>query len=136
MTTKSDRRKTELARIHALKNELGLDDDTYRDLLEQVTGARSAGALDERGRAKVLDRLRSLGAKGHKGTPHNLNSPERGPLLQKIEALLADQRLPWSYAVGIARQMYGREKLEFCDQNQLRGVVTALVKRQKKESLS
>lgn len=133
-TTPDPKRKRELARIHCSKTELGLDDETYRDLLEQVVGVRSASKLDAVGRGKVLDRLRKLGAKGYRGKPHNMTSPERGPLLAKIEALLADQKLPWAYGDAIARQMFRRDRLTFCGVDQLNAVVVALTKRQQKEA--
>lgn len=132
--TSDPKRKTELARIHATMAELGMDDETYRDMLEQVVGVRSASKLDRAGRAKVLDRLRALGAKGTpKGRPHNMDSAERGPLLSKVEALLADQKLSWAYGDAIARQMYRRDRLTFCDTDQLRAVVVALTKRAAKQ---
>lgn len=131
--TPDPKRKTELARIHATKAELGMDDDTYRDMLQSVVGVRSTAKLDRAGRAKVLDRLRALGATGTpRGRPHNMNTPARAPLLSKIEALLADQKLPWSYADAIARQMYRRDRVTFCDETQLTALVVALTKRQAK----
>ncbi len=47
-----DRKK--LAIIHITKKELGLDDQQYRDLLEQATGVRSAKELDEEGFRKLM----------------------------------------------------------------------------------
>ncbi len=38
----NDGRTGLISKIHVAKKELGLDDDTYRDLLERVTGQRSA----------------------------------------------------------------------------------------------
>lgn len=130
------RRRKELAKIHVLTKSAGLDEDTYRDVLERLTGQRSAARLTDAQRATVLDHLQKLtaGKRTYPGRPHNITHSDRSPLLTKVEALLADQGLPWSYAAGIARQMYQREKLEFCDQRQLRGVITALVKRQQKEA--
>lgn len=130
------RRRKELAKIHVLSKAAGLDEDSYRDVLERLTGQRSAAQLTAKQRVRVLDYLKALtgGTRTYPGRPHNITHSDRSPLLTKVEALLADQGLPWSYAASIARQMYQREKLEFCDQRQLRGVITALTKRQKKEA--
>lgn len=107
------RRKSELGKIHLAKKQLGMDDDTYRAMLHQVGGVDSAAALDDRGRAKVLDHLRKAGFKAtprkhvgqYPGTPHNI---ERLPeYVAKVEALLADMKLPWSYADAIARNITG-----------------------------
>lgn len=70
---KDDRTKL-LAKIHVAKKQLGLDDDTYRDLLERVTGKRSAGELEERELLAVLNAFREAGWKGatapRSGKPH------------------------------------------------------------------
>lgn len=55
------RRKPELALIHTAKRALGLDDDQYRDLLEEWTGKRSAGALSPAQRQTVIEHLRRMG---------------------------------------------------------------------------
>lgn len=41
--------KKKLALIHIVKRELNLSDQEYRDILQQVTGVRSAKDLDEKG---------------------------------------------------------------------------------------
>ncbi|MHB8382722.1 MAG: phage protein GemA/Gp16 family protein [Candidatus Binataceae bacterium] len=50
-----------MAAIHTGAKALGLDDMLYRDLLERVTGARSAAGLDGEQRRAVLDEMRRLG---------------------------------------------------------------------------
>lgn len=57
----TSRRNTDLAKIHLAAKQLGMDDDTYRDLLQQVTGARSAKGLRPRQVAAVLQRFEQLG---------------------------------------------------------------------------
>ncbi len=47
-----DRKK--LAVIHIVKRELGLADEEYRDILEKVTGVRSARDLDEAGFRRLM----------------------------------------------------------------------------------
>jgi phage gp16-like protein len=127
-------KQAELAKIHIAKKELGMDDDTYRAMLKQLTGFTSSKDLNAFERRKVLEHLKKAGFKGnHPGKPHNLpsNSP-RSAKLGKIEALLADGKKPWAYAVAIAKQMYGKERLEFCADEELTGIITALVKDQNK----
>lgn len=50
-----------LAAIHVAKKQLGLDDDTYRDVLERVTGKRSAKFLTVAEGGRVLEEMRRLG---------------------------------------------------------------------------
>lgn len=57
------RRLADLARIHSAKKALGWDDDTYRDVLQQVCGVRSAKDLDGPRRALFLRHLERCGWK-------------------------------------------------------------------------
>ncbi|SFF05311.1 gp16 family protein [Nitrosomonas sp. Nm166] len=130
-TTKELKRKRELAQIHIAKSDLGLDDDTYRAMLLDVAGVTSAADLSARGRRDVLERFISKGwtNKKHRRGKSPNTAAWKAPLMSKIGALLADQKLPWSYANGIAKQMYKIAKVDWCDEKQLRGIITALVKR-------
>src|SRR3712207_2796352 len=97
-----DTRKRELAQIHIAKKELGLDDETYRDMLWSIGRVRSSGDLDFTGRKKVLAHLKSRGFKVRPSTKHlvdrprNMDDVDRGPSLRKIEALLTDTGRPWT----------------------------------------
>lgn len=42
-----ERRWRDLAAIHAGAKQLDMDEDTRRDLIERLTGHRSAGSLDK-----------------------------------------------------------------------------------------
>lgn len=130
------RRNAQLAAIHVAKKQLGLDDDTYRAMLWAVARVHSAADLDAYGRRQVLDHMRSRGAAQRRprvgrypGRPHNTDEQ---PQLRKIEALLADMRLPWSYADAIARQMYRVERVAWLHGDQLGSVITALIKERAK----
>jgi phage gp16-like protein len=120
------RNRAELAKIHLLAKGAGLDDDAYRDLLQRLTGMRSAKDLDEGGRAKVLDHLSRLSGQqpGYQGKrPHNLRAK---PELAKIEAFLAEAKRPWEYANAMAKHMYGVDEARWCSPDQLRGLIAAL----------
>lgn len=126
-------RRDELAVIHIRKGQLGLDDETYRDLLERVAGVRSAKALDAAGRAKVLDELARLGAKPYRGRKRRrkVNAPEeKARLIAKIEAMLAEAERPLEYAEAILRKMTKHEHrtpLAWASPPQLHDIVAALV---------
>jgi phage gp16-like protein len=125
-------RTRDLRRIHTGRRALNLDDDTYRDLLERVTGQRSAGLLTAPQRRAVIDEFNRLGFK-----PPDHRRPGRAPedrvrLMGKIEALLADAGRPWAYVDGMVKRMFDLESLRFCDAEQLRKIVAALVYDQKR----
>lgn len=134
------RRRGELAAMHVRKGQLGLDDETWRDLLERVAGARSAKALDAAGRAKVLDELLRLGAKPCRGRKRRRtpDAPqEKRRLIAKIEAMLAEAGRPVEYAEAILRKMTRHEHktpLAWASPPQLRDVVAALVYDRKRRS--
>lgn len=67
MATATQIRNSELAQIHLAAKELGLDRDTYEDMLFSVARVRSAGSLDWAGRKKVLDHLKARGWKKKPG---------------------------------------------------------------------
>lgn len=58
-------RNNQLAMIHIAKKQLGLDDDTYRDIVRLVSNGResSAGELDYAERNKLLEHFKSRGFK-------------------------------------------------------------------------
>ena len=49
-----------LAQIHIAKKELSLTDDSYRDLLERVTGQRSSKGMTAQKKNAVLDEFKRL----------------------------------------------------------------------------
>lgn len=58
---------------------------------------------------------------------------EKQPLVSKVHAILADLKLPWSYADGIALQMHGIRVVEWCTKKQLNDVVIALIAEQRRQ---
>jgi phage gp16-like protein len=127
-------RNKELAKIHALKKQLNLDDETYRAVLGNQVGLNSAALLNRGQRLTVIKHFQEqLGKTLFDGKPHNLAQNSQ---LKKIEALLTVQKKPWSYAHAIAKRMYKKANLVFCTPSELRGVITALVKVGEKEAMA
>ena len=132
-------RDRSLARIHILKKDAGLDDDTYRDVLWVHGQVRTAAKLDTHGRDKVIKHLEGLikrmgkSVAPAKARPNNTDTRGREEL-QKIEALLTDAGLPWAYALSILkRQTNGRvERIEFADGAARAAVIAALDRAAKK----
>ena len=123
--------KSHLAKIHIARQQLGMDDDTYRAMLQSVAGVRSSKDLDKAGYDRVMKHLIKCGFQPKPSPKHGKRpDPKKGsrPLIDKIEAQLADAGRPWAYAHAMAKRMYKVEKLEWCTEEQLRGIVTALAK--------
>lgn len=154
MPTADPTRPRDLKLIHAAARQMGWDEDTYRAILERVTGKTSAADLAPRQRKQVLDEFARLGWQAKKAKSHRAPNPAprlapspgagagegggggdlplTGPgwgkdrLLAKIGALLADAGRGWAYADGCARNMFKLESVRFCDPDQLRRLVAAL----------
>jgi phage gp16-like protein len=126
------------AKIHIARQQLGMDDDTYRAMLQRVAGVDSSTRLTAVAAAKVLSEFERLGFRAKalktKGKPHNFDQlPE---MITKIEAQLADMGLPWSYADGIAKQMWGVQRMAWTRQpKQLKAIIAALSVEQEKRGL-
>lgn len=119
-------RRADLAKIHVLAKNLGLDRDLYRDVVRMVTGADSAADLDAAGRRKLIAHFKARAGSRpthHAGAPRTI---DQRPMLRKIEALLADAKRPWAYAEAVAQRICRRERLEFCSDGDLRAVIAAL----------
>ena len=122
--------KNNLAKIHIAKKELGMDDDTYRAMLQNVAGVRSAKELNAAGAAKVLAHLQRCGWKpktaakvGRKPKP----PAGRAAVMGKVEALLAEAKRPWEYAHAMALRMFQVEKVDWLDDQQLQKLMAALI---------
>lgn len=127
--TASDIRKSELAMIHMAKAKLGLDDDTYRAMLESLTGKTSAADLDFAGRKKVIDHLKASGFKptSKPGVRTMRPAKDKQDLIAKIRAqLIAAGNKPDSYADGMAKRMFKVDRYEWCAAEQLHKIVQAL----------
>lgn len=139
-----DHRKRELAAIHIARQQLGMDEATYRDMLWTVARVRSAADLDWAGRKSVLDHLASRGAKIGGKRPARPNEwafidradAERRPMLRKLCVLCRELGIERGkqkrYIEGIARQMGSLgggsvvKPLELCTYTELWRIVAAL----------
>ncbi|MHB1333416.1 MAG: gp16 family protein [Sulfuriferula sp.] len=124
--TAPDLRKRELAQIHIARQQLGMDDDTYRAMLWTVARVKSAADLDWAGRKQVLDHCK---AKGWKNTARHRPAPakSKAALVAKIRALLiAAGNRPDAYADGMARRMFGLARFDWCTHQQLGKLIAAL----------
>lgn len=150
-TPAADLRNREIAKIKigCGPKGLALDDDTYRALLERLTGKRSAADLDWRERARVINYLagQKPGA-GRKAANARANEwafidnapADCQPMLRKILMLTRaagiERGKQVRYAEGIARQMAGvnascgpvTHPLRMCSYTELWRIVAALGK--------
>lgn len=130
------RKAARIKAIHAACRAQGIDDEARRAIQVQLTGKESLSEMAYAEVNKVLDHLnRGSGYTGHAGKPKGIDAD---PQLQKIEALLADMKLPWAYihkskaGPTMVKRLTGKDRIEWADAAGKQAVITALVKRQQK----
>lgn len=147
------RLKKERQLIGIARRALQVDPDTHAAKVRRVTAGRCASTTE----CTLAELLQIKGeyqragwqATPHKGAPRPLRPAAggsgraaldgSGPLLHKIAALLADQRLSWAYAAGIYRQQKGLPKgvyapLELASATELRAIIAALVRHRQRRA--
>jgi len=128
--------KKQIALLHVAKQQLGMDDELYRQMLASV-GVDSSLQLTGRQYNEVMRRLEAGGFRAVNRAPRTQShvvTEERLRMVRKVVKLSEAMNLDLSYALGIARRMWGVEKLEWCTPLQLRGVVAALIKKQQADA--
>ena len=99
-----------------------------------ITGKNSCAVMDIGELERVADEMRRFGfkpstststAREKHGRPH-LRRTTAAAMMDKVEALLADGGYHWNYAHAMARRMFGCEKVEYLDNDQLHKLVAAL----------
>lgn len=122
-------RKNLLAKIHIQQKELALSDESYRDVLQRVTGHRSAALCDDRQLYEVLKEFDRLGA-GRKASARPIAD---SPMARRCRALWLnlfhldeiEDGAETALAAFVRRQT-GREDMRFCNAEQLSDVIEAL----------
>lgn len=116
---------------------LAIDEDERHAIQMAVIGKASLTDMTLAELDKLLDHLntRTGGAAHHHGKPADVAVD---PQLQKIEALLADQQLPWAYlhksrsGPSMCRRLTGQDRIEWASPEGKAAVIAALAKRQAK----
>lgn len=131
------RKSAHVRAIHAACRKLGMDDTERKEMQLQLVGKDSLSAMTLDELDTVLDHL-NRGRPAYPGRPATV---DRVPLLTKIEALLADMGLPWSYADRIGENVTGGKRDPAAIQrlawikrdDHLVAIVAALDKRHRKQ---
>jgi len=126
--------KRQIALVHVAKARLGLNEEDYRELLARFgQGARSSKELTQGQLEELLQHFKKCGFEVPSFRPLSKGAPNIRRLpaakhagLAAVDRALANLNLPWVYAEGIARQMFGIKKLQWLAPEQLQKVRLAL----------
>lgn len=119
----------EIKLIKTAMGRLGMDDATYRAMLQRVAGVTSCKSLTPLGVARVLRELTRLGfaVEQKQFVAARANVPlSRTAMMKKIRALLAAAGREMSYADNTANRMFKIQRVEWLDDVQLNKLVAAL----------
>jgi phage gp16-like protein len=129
VTPATDRRRAELAKIHILAKQLGLDDESYRNVLWTVARVHSSRDLEEHGRGRVIEHMQSrLPLEEQPRRRRPTPAAHKAALVGKIHALLVNATpvRTSEYSDALARRMFQVERFEWCTARQLHSIVAAL----------
>lgn len=120
--------------IHVGKRDLGLDDESYRAMLEGLTGKSSSKDMEPRELDQVIDRMVSLGFEpraGRNGKPaRKLADDPQSKMIRALWLKLADMgevRNPSEDALNaFVRRQTSRDRLEWINTTQASNVIEAL----------
>ncbi|MEN6439450.1 MAG: regulatory protein GemA [Syntrophobacter sp.] len=141
--------KRQIQFIQALRRRKGIDDETYAAMKSDV-GVSSTRDLTNAQFDQLLARIEgravpSSGFRGRKGYKpvhrsakrsgmHIPPPAETAAMISKVEAILAELQLPWSYVDGMAKHMFGVDRFRWCNSAQVYKVLQALIIHQKRLS--
>lgn len=127
-----DARRAMIAKIHIAKNQLALEDDSYRALLKKITGKESSADLTLAQLEAVLLEFKRLGFAGAKPRRKRGGLPDDNQA-KKIRALwlnlyhLGELRDPAESAlVAYCRRMSGVQAIEWMHAEQFDNVIRGL----------
>lgn len=123
-----DNRKNLIAKIHIGKTQLKLDEETYRQLLQGITGKASCALMTLSELTQVLNALKRRGFQVQAKRNQTRPTPreDKAKYLAKITALLATHQLPTSYADSIAKKAFNIDFVHWLEPWQLKKVIQML----------
>ena len=137
-----DHRNGDVIKIQIARKQLNLTEEDYRAILTSKGGVETSKELDHDGRQRVLAYFQTLGFKPKsaasvKRPSRPTPSPDKVKLVRRIRAqLISLNRLPDSYADGIAHQMFGLQFYEWATPSQLHTISAALGVEQRKKGVA
>lgn len=135
-------RNAELAQIHIAKSQLGMEEDTYRNLLWTIGRVRSSKDLDWAGRKRVLDHMRACGwqpARKRGPTGRALADDAQSRKIRAMWLALADAGVVRNRSekalLAYVKRQTGIEALEWLKMHEADKVIEALKRWAKREGV-
>jgi phage gp16-like protein len=133
--TLRDLRLNGIRLVHIARRDMALTDESYRAVLERVTGLRSAGEMSAEQLGRVLDELKRLGWRPKPAAARRAGARAmaQGPQARKARALwltlyhLGEVTDPSEAALAhFARRQTGKDALQFLRPDEFHQLIEAL----------
>lgn len=125
-------KKRDIQLIHIAKQQLGMDDDAYREILFTLTRKRSSTELDFAERKKVLDHMEACGFKRTKPQPRKLADDPQSKMIRALWLQLHEAgkvRNPSESALAaFAKRQTGRDALQWLNGKEASALIEELKK--------
>ncbi|AWX14251.1 GemA protein [Mergibacter septicus] len=122
-------RKLLIQKIHIAKNQLNIDDETYRLMLFTATGKRSCSEMNISELSHVFYAMKKRGFRA-KNIPNiqkkRTGADEKLIYINKVTALLTELKLPTTYADSVAKQAFKVDCYNWLDVLQLKKLIQML----------
>jgi phage gp16-like protein len=127
------KRRSLLAKIHIAKKELGMSDDQYKAVLAERMGVESASELSGRDLIRLVRVMEDMGWAPKRSRTGALPD-DKARQIKRIWAQCYSLGRPVpSYADGLARKMWGVDRVVWCSHDQLQAITSALAYQQRRE---
>ena len=130
--TKTSIMRREIQLIHIAKQQLGMDDETYRALLWSVARVKTSLALDWAGRKKVLDHFEACGFKRTRPQPRALADDPQSKMIRALWLQLHQAgkvRNPAESALAaFCKRQTGRDALQWLNGKEASALIEELKK--------
>lgn len=118
--------------IHIAKQQLDMDEETYRAMLWTVARVKSSTELDFAGRKKVLDHMEACGFKRTKPQPRKLADDPQSKMIRALWLQLHEAgkvRNPSESALAaFAKRQTGRDALQWLNAKEASALIEELKK--------
>lgn len=115
-----------IQRIHVLKRDLSLGDETYRTILRSISGEESCAVIDDEYLNLIKQQLESLQQKQQHGAPGQNKNTRENAKIAKLGFMLG-----WSWhdiAGFVKRETQGRKiSTRSCDKYELQKIINGMI---------
>ncbi|MEM5786907.1 MAG: phage protein GemA/Gp16 family protein, partial [Syntrophobacteraceae bacterium] len=105
----------------------------FDDLIKRLIGSAKRQDQRQQAAARPAPEWKPVHSSARRSGMHVRPASDKEDMIRKIEAILTELRLPWSYADRMAKRMFGIDALRFCDPGQTYKLLQALCVYQKRK---